>query len=50
VARAGAEDAAILLDAGLSVDWRRREPTFYHAIIADAAESTKLVPVLSDPP
>jgi hypothetical protein len=42
VARAGEEDAAVLQIAGLNVEWRRREPTFYQAIVSRMAESTKL--------
>jgi hypothetical protein len=42
VARAGEEDAAILEAAGLTVAWRRRQPTFYQAIVTRGVESTKL--------
>jgi hypothetical protein len=42
VARAGEEDTAVLQAAGLNVEWRRREPTFYQAIVSRAAENTKL--------
>jgi hypothetical protein len=42
VARAGEDDAAVLRAAGLDVNWRRREPTFYQAIVSRGHESTKL--------
>jgi hypothetical protein len=42
VARAGEEDTAILRAAGLAVEWRRREPTFYQAIVSREAETTRL--------
>ncbi len=46
VARAGASDALVLEAAGVKVDWRRREPTFYQAIVSRDGESTRLEWVL----
>lgn len=42
VARAGQEDVAVLEAAGLAVEWRRREPAFYQAIVSRAGENTRL--------
>lgn len=42
VARAAEEDVAALRAAGLEVDWQRREPLFYQALVKESGESTKL--------
>jgi hypothetical protein len=42
VAVAGEGDAAVLRSAGFDVEWRRREPSFYQAIVTRSGESTKL--------
>lgn len=42
VARAGEGDASVLRSAGFAVEWRRREPSFYQALITRSDESTKL--------
>ena len=42
VAHAGEADAATLKAAGLKVDWQRRQPTFYQAIVSCEGESTRL--------
>ena len=42
VARAAEDDVAALRAAGLDVDWQRREPVFYQALVSRAGESTKL--------
>jgi hypothetical protein len=42
VARAGQEGVAVLQATGLNVEWRRREPAFYQAIVSRASESTRL--------
>jgi hypothetical protein len=42
VARAADEDAAALGDAGMRVNWTRREPTFYQALVSHGGETTKL--------
>lgn len=42
VARAAEEDVAVLKDAGLDVQWQRREPLFYQAVVSRGAETTKL--------
>ncbi len=42
VARAGEEDAATLRQAGLTVDWLRRQPTFLQAMVTQGAKATKL--------
>jgi len=42
VGQAAEADAATLRTAGLQVEWRRRLPTFYQAIIARGAEATRL--------
>jgi len=46
VARAGAADALVLEAAGVTVDWRRRETTFYQAVVSRDGESTRLEWVL----
>ena len=43
VARAAEDDGSALQDAGLQVHWRRRrEATFFQALISDGKETTKL--------
>lgn len=42
VAGAAAEDMAALLAEGLEVQWQRREPLFYQAIVTRGDETTKL--------
>jgi hypothetical protein len=42
VARAGQEDVDVLQAAGLTVEWRRREPAFYQAVVSRAGENTRL--------
>ena len=42
VAHAAAQDAAALQDAGMQLQWQRREPTFYQALISSGDETTKL--------
>jgi len=42
VARAASEDVATLEAAGLAVNWQRREPLFYQAIVTRGDDSTKL--------
>jgi len=42
VARAGQEDMAVLQAAGLDVEWRRREPALYQAVVTRGGESTRL--------
>ncbi len=42
VAQAAEADAATLTAAGLTVEWKRREPTFYQALIGDGAQATRL--------
>ena len=46
VARAGEEDATTLKAADFKVDWQRRQPTFYQAIVSRDGESTRLEWVL----
>ena len=42
VARSGLEDADVLQAAGLTVEWRRREPAFYQAVVTRVVESMRL--------
>ncbi len=42
VARAAEGDARAIDDAGLGVQWHRREPTLYQAVITDGRDTTKL--------
>lgn len=42
VARAAAEDAALLENAGLHATWQRREPAFYQALVSRNNETTRL--------
>jgi hypothetical protein len=42
VARSGQEDADVLQAPELTVEWRRREPTFYQAVITRAEANTRL--------
>jgi hypothetical protein len=42
VARAAEDDVAALQAAGMDVQWQRREPLFYQALVIGTGESTKL--------
>jgi hypothetical protein len=42
VARVAAEDVSTLEAEGIAVEWQRREPLFYQAMVSDGAESTRL--------
>jgi hypothetical protein len=59
VAQAAENDAEILRAAGLTLDWQRRQPTFYQAIVSRSGQATRLewvpdsdfrfFPTVSDP-
>lgn len=42
VARAAEQDVAALQNAGMQVQWQRREATFYQALISHSGKITKL--------
>jgi len=42
VARSAEDDVAALKSAGMDVNWQRREPLFYQALVNQGGESTKL--------
>lgn len=42
VARAAAEDSAILQEQGFTLEWLRREPNYYSVLVRRADEATKL--------
>jgi hypothetical protein len=42
VAHAAVQDAATLQEAGMRLDWQRREPMFFQALISHGEETTKL--------